>query len=203
MLLLVIEALHGVWLVEQPSSSLLFDSDRFRWLLSHLADLGMRVPSMNLRQTCVIETCWLEAVNQVFCQRFHMKFFGHPTAKLTVVFANTPQILGFKHPPMKKHELTCEVKTTIKRVRKSDGKASYQGSPHLKGTQLPGSSSKDKIDNRQHAHFRIGSSGHPRVYPAKFAIKCLEIQQYALDDCRDEVAGVPWMHEAHELKHMG
>ena len=71
-----------------------------------------------------------------------MKFFGHPTAKLTVVFANTPQILGFKHPPLKKHELTCEVKTTIKGVRKSDGKASYRGSPHLKGTQLPGSSDK-------------------------------------------------------------
>ena len=42
-LLLVLEAVSAVWLVEQPGSSLLFESDRFRWLIHHLETLNMRV----------------------------------------------------------------------------------------------------------------------------------------------------------------
>ena len=66
-----------------------------------------------------------------------MKFFGHPTAKPTKVLGNTPQIGFLHHRPMKKHELKSAVKTTVKGVRKSDGKATYQGSAALKGTQTP------------------------------------------------------------------
>ena len=42
LLVMVIEAMHGVWLIEQPASSLLFESDRFRWLIAHLDSLNMR-----------------------------------------------------------------------------------------------------------------------------------------------------------------
>ena len=73
--------------------------------------------------------------SKVFKQCFYMKFFGHPTAKPTMVLSNTPQILHFQHGPMKKSDLKSDVKTTIKKVRKSDGKPTFSGSAALKGTQ--------------------------------------------------------------------
>ena len=43
LLLLMVESLSGVWVVEQPGSSLLFDAERFVWLIGHLGTLSMRV----------------------------------------------------------------------------------------------------------------------------------------------------------------
>ena len=69
-------------------------------------------------------------------QRFYMRFFGHPTAKPTKVLSNSSKIIMLDHGPMKKEQLSSEVKTTVKKIGK-DGRVHYQGSPHLKGTQLP------------------------------------------------------------------
>ncbi|CAE7445453.1 unnamed protein product [Symbiodinium sp. CCMP2592] len=112
LLLLLIEAKCGIWLVEQPNSSLLFESDRFRWFVHHLDSMNMRV----------------------FKQKFYMKFFGHPNPKPTLVVANSPKIILLQHPAMKLADLKCEKKT---------------------------------------------------IYPMRFALRCLEIQQEARSDGRD------------------
>ena len=52
LILMVIEALSGVWLVEQPASSLLFQSDRFCWLIAHFEQLNMREPGLYFGSGC-------------------------------------------------------------------------------------------------------------------------------------------------------
>ena len=66
-----------------------------------------------------------------------MKYFGHPTAKPTMLLGNTPQIRSLAHGRLKKGELKSDVKTTIKGVRQRDGKPTYKGSAALKSTQPP------------------------------------------------------------------
>ena len=86
-----------------------------------------------------------------------MKFFGHPTAKPTVVLSNTPQIGFLSHRPLKKAELKSDVKTTIQGVRKSDGKKTYKGSAALKGTQLLASFMHAHVLGRRCAHTAFAS----------------------------------------------
>ena len=57
LLLLLIEGVMGIWLVEQPSSSLLFESDRFRWLVCHLESLGMRAFCLKYRAGRIVQFC--------------------------------------------------------------------------------------------------------------------------------------------------
>ena len=72
---------------------------------------------------------------EVFSQKFFMKFFGHPTAKPTILMANTPQIVQLAHGKLSRQQLKCEVATTIKTVSKKTGRKQFQASKALKGTQ--------------------------------------------------------------------
>ncbi|CAJ1363253.1 unnamed protein product, partial [Effrenium voratum] len=104
LLLLLVAAVSGVWVVEQPSTSMLFSHDRFRWLVDSLEKLKMRV----------------------FSQTFWMRSWGHPTAKRTVAFSNSALIGGLNAGSLKRQQLQSDVKTTRKYTTK-EGRKGFSG----------------------------------------------------------------------------
>ena len=70
----------------------------------------------------------------MFKIRSWMRAYKSPTAKRTMVLANTSHIAMLETGKMTRAQLTSTTKTSIK-LPKKNGKARYQGSPALKGTQ--------------------------------------------------------------------
>jgi len=113
LLLVLFTACGGVWVLEQPGTSIVTRHRRFRWLVRKFNSLGLRV----------------------FVQRFFMKYWGHATPKPSVVFGNTSAIRMLFHGKMTKTSLSTSVKTT-RRYHSKDGKLRFAGTAQLKGTQV-------------------------------------------------------------------
>lgn len=152
LLLVLFTACGGVWVLEQPGTSIVTRHRRFRWLVRKFNSLGLRV-------TCWHFCCqnfgmkWLPQLSQqiqytrlnfnrfrslsteVFVQRFFMKYWGHATPKPSVVFGNTSAIRMLFHGKMTKTSLSTSVKTT-RRYHSKDGKLRFAGTAQLKGTQF-------------------------------------------------------------------
>ena len=154
LLLLLVQAVGGFFVLEQPSSSLLTRHDRFRWLVRHWQQFGMKVSYLismwlpkislynadNLGYVGTLKTkippanlYWFAA--QVFYQDFWMKAWGHVTAKRTYVLSNSHLIKSLDSGAMKRKELYSEVSTTD-RYESQDGRKSFKGNANLKGTQF-------------------------------------------------------------------
>ena len=153
LLLAFITCLSSVWLLEQPSSSLMIRHERFQWLIERLEELNMRALRMsNSISTLVGSTwflasvgagskvlgwifvCYATSPTKMFRQRFWMRAFKHPTAKPTITWSNTSYIVLLDKGSMTRKQLTSKTKTSIK-MKPKNGRARYQGSPALKGTQ--------------------------------------------------------------------
>lgn len=114
LLLLAVISMNGIYILEQPSSSLIMMHERMVWLQHLLESLLMRM----------------------FLQRFWMKGLGHQTPKRTVLFSNTAWLVEFSFASkLKKQQLTSEVKTTDQYTSKS-GRKRFKGNGNLKATQV-------------------------------------------------------------------
>ena len=143
-------------MLEQPSSCLLTRHDRFRWLVRHWQQFGMKVsyptnmwlPKISKHVVMAhlfgyvgmikIKTPpanLYRSVAQVFYQDFWMKAWGHVTPKRTYVLSNTHLIKSLDSGAMKRKELHSEVSTTD-RYESQDGRKRFKGNANLKGTQF-------------------------------------------------------------------
>ena len=109
-----------------------------------------------------------------------------------ILVANTPQIVQLAHGKLSREQLKCEVATTIKTVSKKTGRKQFQASKALKGTQ--------PLDhylavNMLQAIQYLSAALKPRVYPGKFAVKCLELHEMMANDGRDQLQGEPWINQ--------
>ena len=101
----------GCWVLEQPSSSLVFRLPRFQALLQHIrATLLMSYSFCSLSDFAVEEDSSSPACmcqTQVFKQRFYMGAYESKTPKATTVWSNSKAIFrlateAWKAPPKKK-----------------------------------------------------------------------------------------------------
>ena len=139
----------GVWLIEQPSSSLLYRHPRFEELLKmqtvvrHLKNKGFVFCfSDTLRDTVhswislgfQAKSSWRRRWPQVFKQSFWMQGWGSKTPKRTVLWSNSTAIRLFKtgaqHSKPKKNKVDLTGK-----YRDRTGRLRYKGNRHLKQSQ--------------------------------------------------------------------
>ncbi|CAK9047489.1 Uncharacterized protein SCF082_LOCUS26595 [Durusdinium trenchii] len=115
LIVMVILAMRGVWLLEQPSSSLIMRHDRFVEFQDLMQALQMRF----------------------FRQSFWMRALGHQTAKRTLLWSNTAWLVDFDLGRLARDKLRGEVQTTD-RYKSRDGRSRWKGNKNLKSTQTLG-----------------------------------------------------------------
>lgn len=114
LLILLVIAVGGVPLVENPNSTLLHHHPRFAQLVNMLKKRGI----------------------SLYRQAMWMKHFGHACLKRTLLWSTSEAVKYLDLGPIKKNQHKSEVKTAHKYQDRS-GKTRYKGAgKDLKGTQL-------------------------------------------------------------------
>ena len=111
---LVLALLRNTYLVEQPNSSVLFETSRMQWLVATFSDLGYPV--------------WV--------QSFWMRGWGHEYPKRTKVWSNSPAVRVFATDKLAKQ--TVKNPPTCKRYESKSGKKGYTATKQLKKTEQLG-----------------------------------------------------------------
>ena len=131
---------QGVFVVEQPRSSLLYRHPRFQTILRMVratclfTGIGL---SWHEDVRAVLVSCVLIYLrNQVWKISFYMRALGAPTPKRTTLWANSQGLRGFSScRPLTKDDIAaCDSKLVRKTITK-EGKAQYTGQPALKESQ--------------------------------------------------------------------
>lgn len=153
----LLQACGGIFILEQPSSSLLARHDRMVWLVQTLEKLSIRAPWQNPIHQCSNELlpcakglgriesvhrgmniAWVDIEEtKIFVQDFWMKAWGHPTAKRTLCYSNSALVKALDAGRLPRALLESNVRTTRRYVSKS-GKQRFTGTPALRDTQNPG-----------------------------------------------------------------
>lgn len=108
---LVLALLRNTFLVEQPNSSVLFDTSRMQWLVGTLSDLGY----------------------PVWKQSFWMGGWGHEYPKRTKLWSNNMAVRVFTTDKLAKQMV--KKPPTCKRYESKSGKKGYTATKHLKKTE--------------------------------------------------------------------
>ena len=137
-------AKHGVFIVEQPRSSLLYRHPRFQLLLkvcrASWIDIEMHgnVTQGILGSSCMRYTGFVDQLSKVWRIAFWMKRFGSRSPKRTILYANTRGIRHFQTLPLSKAEMKDPRNTQLvrKTISKKTGKAQFTGGSQLKASQI-------------------------------------------------------------------
>ena len=119
LLLYLTHAMAGVWLLEQPMSSVMHRHDRMRELIKHINELGRHREQK--QDTSVWKTTWW------------MMYYGGKTPKRHVMIGNSSKMNVIKSGKLKRGRASAST-TTYSYVDKH-GKLRYQGTAALKDTQ--------------------------------------------------------------------
>lgn len=137
------DSLGGVWVVEQPSTSLLFRHPRLQWLCKLMPVTSLDNVSGILAWQCIqdhIGRRSLTSLAQVYRCNFWMLFFKSPSPKRTSLWSSSSQIKRFWLGKLTKKiredhkKQNPDFATVIKYVDKA-GRKRYHGSKQLRSTQ--------------------------------------------------------------------
>lgn len=115
LILMLITATGGVWLLEQPISSVLFQSDRMQWFLVQLRKFRVKI----------------------FRQSFWMAHYAHKNYKLTKVWSLSWGIWRLDFGRLNRKKVKRSAATT-RRYQNSKGEERFSGGAELKTSQLLG-----------------------------------------------------------------
>lgn len=139
----LVTVLGGVWVVEQPSTSLLFRHPRLQWLCKLMPVTSLDNVSGILAWQCIqdhIGRRSLTSLAQVYRCNFWMLFFKSPSPKRTSLWSSSSQIKRFWLGKLTKKiredhkKQNPDFATVIKYVDKA-GRKRYHGSKQLRSTQ--------------------------------------------------------------------
>ena len=130
LLWLLVMSMQGCPIIEQPSSSMMNQHDRFCWLL-------------DLLEKQKIRAAWVKASGhlvEVYRCNFWMKHYGHPTPKRSILWSTSWPIGFFNRGKLSRDKHTTEFETTI-RYTDGSGRTRFKASRFLKQTQNLGRAS--------------------------------------------------------------
>lgn len=118
-LLLLITAAGSVWLLENPSSSILMKHDRMQWLIKILKRAGLLV----------------------YRQGFWMAHFAHPNFKLTKIWSTSSRVWKLDFGKLTPEMRSKHSSNTTKRYTNTKGEHRFTGTKELKSSQSLGRTS--------------------------------------------------------------
>ena len=152
LLLLLIHSANGVWLVENPGSSLIALHDRFQWLIRVMRKSGLSVPLLHGMLFVLLSKGWrLEVIRQrqrplmkvktkVFRTAFFMSDYEHSSAKPTKIWSNCWEVcllsLCRKKYYKTRKKRSAKAKALARKYVNKEGKVCYTGTSSLKASQL-------------------------------------------------------------------
>ena len=144
--MLYITCCGGVWVLEQPNSSLVMSHDRMVWLLELLSSkLDMPEPSLHilfLLLSCLGEnfTCGGGSATpaKVYRQRFWMCHWKHFSPKRSKVWSISFAISALDRGKLANHQKKENKTPTTTRYMDGSGKARFKGTKALKSSQFIG-----------------------------------------------------------------
>lgn len=133
---MLINAVRGTWVVEQPNSSILWLHDRLQQLaLKHT--FGIRLQAACSKNRAVAPACLSQHENnEVWRQAFWMLSYGSRSPKRTKCWSSSMAVGLMDKGPISKRQIKACATKTVDRWIDSKGRKCYKGNANLKVTQL-------------------------------------------------------------------